>query len=260
MSNELLLDFRLPGDLVRLPSRGFFYDEGVLAPDVVDGEVNVFPMSAYDEIYMKNISDIINGTSLSKVFAKCIPQILKPDELFSKDVDFLLLVLRKVTYGNNYTLEYTHTCEDAARHEYTIQLTKLISATRFIDPTSVGELSTIPMDNGQIVILHPIKFKDYLDMMKNAGDYESMSNSELQIKILESTLNIIHSVDGITDKNKILEWTKLIPVTWYEKIANALSASGEWGVVTSCEVTCLDCKEKILLELPLNPMTFFLDS
>ena len=257
--NELLQNLKLPGLVCRLPSRGLFYDDGVLSENVENGEVEVKAMSAYDEISLRNISDIINGKSIENVFKSCIPDILKPEELFSKDVDLLLLVLRQVTYGSTISIQHQHTCKDAKNHKYDIDISKLINNTRYIDPTTINDLYQVVMDNGSIVMLHPMKFKDFLELMKNAKDYETMSNSEMQRKLLDATVNVIKSVDDISDPEKIIEWARAIPAKWFEKITNALNLGNDWGSSLEDQVTCKDCKETINLSIPLNSLTFFLD-
>lgn len=262
MTNVLLQNLKLPGVVCRLPSQGLLYSEGVLASHVTNGEVEVKAMSAFEEISMRNISDIINGNAVSNVFKRCIPDILKPEELFSKDVDLLLVVLRQVTYGSNITISHNHQCkgDKSITHKYDVDLSGLIKTTKYIDPTIITESYTVPMDNGQIVMLHPIKFKDYLELMQSARDYDSMTNTEMQEKLLVATVNVIKSVDGIDDYDSILEWTKEIPAPWFTKISKALNLSNDWGFENSTNVVCKDCKKPIQLELPLNPLTFFLES
>ena len=260
MSNELLERVKIPGEIVKLPSAGQFYEPGVLAEEVSNGEVMVFPMSAFEEIYMKNISEIINGTAITKVFKRCIPQILKPEELYGKDVDQLLLMLRKITYGSTTTVTYKHNCKDAKNHKYDINLNVLISATKYIDPTTIGSRYTVVMENGQVVTLQPIKFKDIMDLLSDTTDYEAANDTILKEKLLTSTVKLIKSVDEITDQEKIEQWCRVIHKDWFHKISGAFSSEEEWGFDNHYVTKCLDCDQDISIEIPLNPMTFFLDS
>lgn len=260
MANVLLDRLKLPGEIVKLPSGGLFYEEGVLAPDVVDGEVMVYPMSAYEDICMKNISEIINGNAVNIVFARCVPQILKPEELFGKDVDQLLLMLRKVSSGPTVQISYTHTCEEAASHKYTIPLHHLISSSKNIDPTLVSTNYTVPLDNGQVVTLQPIKFKEILHIMQDANQFDTMSAVEMKTKMLDSTVKMIKAVDEITDQADIAEWVHQLPKTEFTKITDAMNNNTNWGPSMMFTITCEDCQEEVEVEVPLNPLTFFLDS
>lgn len=257
MTNQLIQN--LPGDLTRLPSNGLLYDEGVLDESVVNGEVNVYPMSAFEEIAMKDINGIINGTVITTVFTRCVPQVKRPECLYEKDVNHLLMVLRKITYGNTITITYEHDCENAKMHKYEIPLHQIINSAIYADPTSIQESYTAVMDNGQVVQLQPIKYTDIITLMQDAADYESLTRYELQLKMLESTVKLVKSVDGITDKEKIEEWCKSIPTTWFTKLTDAIVVGNNWGPQSSYQITCLDCQSELAIDIPLNPITFFLD-
>ena len=261
MSTNVLLErLKLPGEIVKLPSGGLFYKEGVLADDVVDGEVMVHPMSAYDDICMKNISEIINGKSINTVFARCIPQILKPTELFGKDVDQLLLVLRKVTHGPTLEISYKHNCEDAENHRYTVQLSSMINSSKNLDPTIVDSQYTVPLDNGQIVTLQPMRFSDVLAIMQDANDFQTINSAEMQERMMRSTIKMIRAVDEITDFELIDEWVHQLPNKEFKKITAAMNGNNDWGPNTTTTIKCEDCGEDLVVDVPLNPLTFFLDS
>jgi hypothetical protein len=261
MSTNVLLErLKLPGEIVKLPSGGLFYDEGILAPEVEDGEVMVHPMSAYDDICMKNLSEIINGKSINTVFARCIPQILKPAELFGKDVDQLLLMLRKVTYGPTLEISYKHTCEEAENHRYSVQLSQMIGSSKAIDPTVLDSQYTVMLDNGQVVTLQPMKFCDVLEIMKDASDFQTINSHEMQDRMMRSTVKMIKAVDEVTDFDLIDEWVHQLPNNEFKKITEAMNNNNDWGPVTTTSITCQDCGEELVVDVPLNPLTFFLDS
>lgn len=256
--NPLMAGARLPGVIVRLPSRGLFYDNGELSDDVENGEVEVFPMSAYDEVFMRSVNHIINGTAITSVFSHCIPQVLKPMELFGKDVDHLLMILRSVTYGNEIDLIYKHTCA-APEQTHTIDISTLIAQTTDLDPTSVATKFAITMPSGQLVEIRPVRFKDTVHLMQNSANFEKMTNVEIKNILIDSTIRIVHSVDGITDREQIEEWGATIPTKWFSKIGDALNAMEHWGPNLGYKTTCPDCGEEITIDVPLNPLSFFLD-
>jgi hypothetical protein len=98
--NPLLSKIHLPGRRFRLPSMGLFYNNGEIDESVVDGEIQVFSMTAIDEISMRSPEYLFTGEAITRVFNRCIPEIKKPMELLSIDVDFLLTALRIVSYGD----------------------------------------------------------------------------------------------------------------------------------------------------------------
>jgi hypothetical protein len=107
--NPILAKIRMPGKRFRLPSRGAFYTDGELAEHVKDGEVEVFSMTAVDEIALRSPEFLFTGEAIERVIKRCVPEVNKPLKLLSKDVDFLLACLRVVSYGGTY--EIKNRCE-----------------------------------------------------------------------------------------------------------------------------------------------------
>jgi hypothetical protein len=119
-NNPLLRRFsHMPPETFRLPSGGVFYTDGELDPEVVNGEVVVYPMTAIDEITIKSPDMLYQGSAIEKVFNRCIPQVLKPMKLLTKDVDYLMVCLRIVTYGKmlDLTWQCPPTCEKRIEKE-----------------------------------------------------------------------------------------------------------------------------------------------
>ncbi len=113
--NPLLSKIQMPGRRFRLPSRGLFYINGELDENVIDGEVEVFSMTAVDEISLRSPEFLFNGEAIDRVFRRCIPEVKKPLKLLSKDVDFLLTALRVVSYGD--ILDIDLRCDECQKHQ-----------------------------------------------------------------------------------------------------------------------------------------------
>lgn len=262
--NPLLAHVRLPGETVRMPSGGLFYTNGELSPEVRDGEVHVHPMTAVDEIMIKTPDLLFSGNAIQEVFSRCIPQILKPTELLAKDVDYLLICLRKVTYGETLELEAEHTCENAKRHSYQISINDFIKNSKEIDPSKMSTY-TLKLDNGQTVNLRPVKFRDYVHIMqttsalkeeriKTDADYVVEQAKSI---MFDSMLGVIISVDDITNRDQILEWLENIPAGWIKQISQKIEKMADWGPVFVSKATCKDCGEDFDVHAPLNPVAFF---
>ena len=164
--NPLLSRVQMPGETFTLPSGGLFYVDGILDPSVENAEVHVHPMTAIDEIVMKTPDLLFSGKAAQQVFARCIPQVLDIKRLLSKDVDFLLACLRKVSYGEEMEVEYKHDCENAEMHSYMVNITKFMQKTKKIDPTTVAKKFTLDLPNGQKVKMKPVTFGQYIHLMQ----------------------------------------------------------------------------------------------
>ena len=262
MSTNPLLDKirRIPGEMCRLPSHGLHYPEGMFADNVTNGDVEVFPVSAYDEILLKSTELLISGEGIFYLFERKIPSILKPRELYHKDVDFLLAVLRKVSRGDELVVPYTHKCEEAKNHNYTIPISQFIKATKRIDPTQFNNTFTLPC--GSVVELAGARFVDVLEITQltlRLSGKESLSAKDIEDATVNAISRTIKSVDGVTDPIFIQEWLVEIPSTYRTKIREQLDKlSACWGTDFKYTTKCKDCGEEIDLSPMLNPVSFFM--
>ena len=249
---------RINGHKIRLPSGGLFYDDTVLDPTVVNGELYVYPMSAVDEINIRNPDKLLDGSSIADTFKKCIPGIRNPYLLFAKDVDYLLMALRMVSHGDEITMEYNHECKpESKKHSYAFSVNSFMASSKGIDPSIVNDAYKLTLDNGQQVELRPLRFKDSIQIMESFATNTDNSYETKQMKLLQLILATIESVDGITDRAMINEWGQAIPRSYIGQIALAFEKHGDWGPATSKTVKCRDCSKDISFDLPLNPIVFF---
>lgn len=256
--NPLLARVNIPGSTFQLPSRGLFYHNNELSPDVQMGEVHIHAMSAYDEILMKTPDMLFSGKAVDIVFKRCIPQVLKPTELLAKDVDFLLVCLRQITYGEELEIKYNHNCKNSKLHSYIINTSTFIKNSKKIDPTTIGSAYTTKLDNGQIVKLRPSTFKNLMEMYHDIDpNKERTPEEELDISVTVIR-GIIESVDEITDDDMIKDWIAQIPAGWINAITDVVENTSDFGPEFKVKTKCKDCGVEIEIESPINPVSFFL--
>lgn len=256
VTNPLMAKIKLPGRMFRLPSGGYLYKNGELSDSCKDGEVHVRPMSALSEIKIKNPDMLFSGQAVREILAECVEEIKKPMELFGRDIDALLCFLRVVTYGPKFRIEADHGCHGSKVHGYEVDIESVIQGIRQLDPTTIGARYEITLANGQVVTLDPVRFKTVVELMQ-ANNKDLPTAEDIQLNMISNLLNMIHDVDGITDKELIREWVRSAPAPYISAIANALDTSNEWGPKFEQEVVCRDCGESMTVELPLNPVNFF---
>lgn len=260
VSNPLLEKVKLPGRMFKLPSGGHLYTNGELGPNVINGEVQVKPLSALAEIKLKNIDLLFSGRAVSEVFAECVPDIKKPFELFGKDVDALMVFLRVATYGSKFSVDYKHDCENAEDHSYEIDLDEYVKTIRDLDPTVLVEQSTVVISTGQNVRLEPLRYSNLVDLMQRStqGGFDAEPTiEELQDNILKNLCSIIESVDGVKDKTLISEWAKFLTTKDVNLIGAAIEGASQWGTQPQVTLVCKDCGKPMQVDLPTNPIVFF---
>lgn len=256
-TNPLLSRIKLPGETFRLPSGGLFYtkEEAILSDDVIDGEITIAPMTALDEIALKTPDLLFSGKAVDQVFARCIPQIKRPGRLLSKDVDFLLVCLRKVSYGPDMEITYTHTCDKAKSHSYIVNVDHFIKKSKRIDPTRLTSDFTVKLPNGQTVKMIPIQFDSYIELMQ-AADADQTPEEQAK-RLYNSVSKLITSVDNVTDKAQIVEWLGKITPAMMKQITGAIDKTTEWGPDFMAKIKCKDCGKEEAVQAPLNPLAFF---
>jgi hypothetical protein len=262
--NPLLQNLRLPGETVRLPSKALYYSSEIVTDDVKkDGELHVYPMTTYEELLMKTPDLLYSGQAIIQTFARCIPQILDPLQMYSKDIDFLLIALRKVTYGSEITINYTHTCEDAEEHEYTYNVDQFIRSSKSIEGSYQPQDSKITLKNGQVVTVRPFILQDVIDASQRSTSTQFDGMSELEFVMAMKDIIVggigpaITQVDEVVDREMITEWLEALPPPLISELSSKIDKINQFGAIMDVEVTCQDCGEKLTINVPLNPQSFF---
>lgn len=262
-TNPLIRRIRIPGQTFPLPSGGLFYNNGELAPNCTNGEIHVFPMTAVDELVMKSVDKVFSGEAVKEVFGRCIPDVLKPGELSAKDVDYLLIALRKVSYGPTFTITYQHDCEDSDEHEYEVSLDMFLQKTTQVNPVTMRESFSMELPNGQRVHFRPSTYNDVVAMYQSQhADYvngdKALSTEETLDRVMTGAAILIGDVDGITDRTMIVEWLRTLPIMWLRDISIAAADTTSWGIKFEVPLVCKDCKAELVVPTPLNPINFFI--
>lgn len=256
--NPLIRDTVIPGHTVRLPSRGLYYKRNELAESVKDGELMVYPMTYEDELVFKSIDNLFSGESLRQVIARRCPQVKKPGQLLAKDVDYLVVQLRKVSYGDSLSIDYRHNCTDAKNHTYNFSITEQMLSTG-VELTSAESLD-LPLDNGQVVHFTHARFDDMIALLQASNS--ELSAEDQRNRELDGVLSVIEGVtmttgEKIVDRNHVGEWLTTIPRQWMVDVVTKIGKLSNWGIDSAANIECLDCKEMMRISVPINPISFF---
>lgn len=255
--NPLLEKLRvIHGETVRLPSRGLMYPEGVFDPNVIDGEIRISPMTIRDEILMRSPDALFSGEAIQTVLGRCAPQILKPLELHFTDLDFIMLALRKISYGPQLEVSYDHDCENHKEHSYIVDIDKKLKSCVYLDPLIVEDQYTLILPEfDQTVQFKPLTTSDMIRILQpQSRDY---TEEEVEVELIRLATTQIYSVDGITDRDAILEWAAMIPASAMRAVRKKIEGLEKWGINYKFGITCSDCKQPVEAEVPLNPVSFF---
>jgi hypothetical protein len=108
-------EFKLPTEIVELPSQGKLYSE---ESGIKDGKIEMKYMTAKEEDILTNQSYIQNGTVLDKVLQSLIVSPIKYDDLLIGDKNALMVAARVLGYGSEYSFSI-------GGEQHTVDLTTL---------------------------------------------------------------------------------------------------------------------------------------
>lgn len=257
--NPLLAKAKLPGRIFQLPSRGIFYKNGELDDTVKQGEIHVQPLSAMDEIIMKNPDQLFSGQAVEQVYRTCVRGVNKPTELLAKDVDAIMLFLRTVTYGPTFEYTVKHECKDAKEHSYVADIDQMIAQLKMIDPTTVDAVYQVELQNHQHVKLRPNRYAQVIELIKHNQGKVELTVEDQKFNFRTMLSGMIESVDDITDPKLIAEWIDALQSTFTSRLTSKLDEVNNWGPSMKWNTTCKDCGEVFEVELPINPVSFFIE-
>lgn len=153
--NPLRKYFRQPKVYITLPSRGEFYQEGVLEM-TENKEFPVFAMTAKDELIIKTPDALLNGQATVDVIQSCIPNIKNAWQMPSVDLDACLVAIRIATYGENLdiTTKVPVLGED---RQFTVDLRQILN--KLVTPTFDSTFKIGDID----VELRPLTYKEFTE-------------------------------------------------------------------------------------------------
>jgi hypothetical protein len=275
-NNPLKSYFRKPGIWIKLPSQGNYSDSK--PTDLNDmGEIPVYPMTAKDELMLKNADALLNGTAITGLIKSCAPSITDPENMPAVDLDTLLVAIKHCTYGSKMTVETKHDCAEAAAHEVSVDLDMMIANIKVLD-----KIEPVEHDSGIKIFIKPVTVKDILrlnwvqyeqvrqlqmaeaqnvdektklDLLQKS--YESLTNES--IKVISKCIDSVLLPDGVavTDTAMISEWVSDLSRPEYTKLEQKIMDTNSKGVEKQFDVHCPECGSAYKTTLDLNPTTFF---
>lgn len=271
-ANPLAKYFRVPGVQVQLPTGGAYMPEGTIDL-TLNGEVQVYPMRAADEMLLKSPDALMSGYAIEKLLESCVPSIKAPRLVSSPDLDIILLAIRAATYGE--MMEMTPVCpECSTTNQAAINLAAIMSTMTVIEPAISVRLSDEvvaylrPHNMANATRLGIMSFDetrkvqaiDEADVDKRRTQInESMQKiSKVATEIMaDCVARVVVPDDEVTDRHMISEFLENVSKDWTDKLQEKLNDINGRGIDKSYQVTCSKCKHPWTAQIEFDPATFF---
>lgn len=254
--NPLASHFRVTNVHQALPTGGQFFGEGEFEA-AINGEVGVMPMTAKDEIVLKNPDALLNGDALESLFRSCVPGIKAPRKISVPDMDVLLLAIKLASYGDG--LEVNLTCPEC-KGEFTTE-TSIRGLLGACTPVR-DEDTVLRVSDDMVIKVRPYNFEDktkldlttfeeskmyqyLLDAEMTDEERQSKFNTaferiaELNLDLLSNCVVSVTVPTGeVTNHDHIREFVKNTDRRTIKMISEKLSNLSNSGIPKELDVVC----------------------
>lgn len=274
-NNPLAGHFRVPALHLELPSKGEWYTEGSLEmPE--SQEVEVFPMTAKDDILLQTPDALMNGTATSTVIESCIPSIKDGMSVPSVDLDAILISIRIATYGNE--MDISASCPECKEtSDYVIDMSTIlgkITVPDFSIPIKANGLTLYlkPQTYRTINMRNLERFEEQRTILvarnSDMTDEDKLSKfNDIMVKIANITVEqlsdsikyiLTEAGDEVYDVAFIKEFLNNCDKTVYDAIKlKTTEFKKQADDITHMDVTCTHCEHKHGTEISLEYSNFF---
>lgn len=271
-NNPLQKYFRQPKIYISLPSKGLYYERGVLAGDY--NNVPVFAMSGMDEIIFKTPDALFSGEATAKVVESCCPYIKDGRKIPGIDVDALMIAIRIATFGP--TLNVAHSCKHCgAENEYEIQLSPLLdyfNTLKFVNTIQINDAISIkirPLQYEEMNHFSVENFKLQRTLYQSAEMEEEERGkvidqiykdlSELQLQLFLTSIESVNLPDNlqVTEKQFIEEWLRNADREVYAQVKAKLEENKAAWDIPKQHIKCSECGNEDDITVTLDQSSFF---
>ena len=236
---------RQPKLYIDLPSKGQWYKSGALEKTE---ELEVYSMTANDEIATKTPDALITGNAIVKIIENCIPGIKDAWAITSRDLDYILASIRIASYGD--TMNISHTCIKCSNEDtFSIPLQTLLDHLQSAQPIYEIKISASDetTDTDEINKRTDAMNLLYEDITQQTKDIICSIVTEIVTPEGESETNPIFIKDFILNNES----------EFYNIVQTSFADNNLKLTAPANEVKCSECEETAKVTPSLDYSSFF---
>lgn len=270
-SNPLQKYYRQPKIYISLPSKGLYYEPGILLGDY--NHVPIYAMTGMDEIILKTPDALFSGAATAKVIESCCPYIKDANKIPAIDIDALIVAIRIATYGEKLIVDKL--CKECgADNTYEIPLNSILdklNMSKFQNIITVSDdiqIKLIPLTYSQLThySIENFKLQKTLSQVDSLPDQEQQSIinqifidlADLQLDLFTSMIEaVVVPGQSVTDKSMIQDWLKNSDKTVFENIKELIDNNRSEWTIPDQKLNCASCNAINELPIVLDQSSFF---
>jgi hypothetical protein len=266
---------RQPKLYIDLPSRGVWYNKNVIEKTE---ELEVYSMTASDEILAKTPDALITGNAVVKIIQNCVPAIKDAWVLNNRDFDYVLSAVRIATYGD--AMNVGHKCKKCSNEDtFSFPLQRLLDHLNSVEPNYETVVDGFvfrlrPLTYRELVTNQQITMKVRRELYKISREEEKLNSrdrdgllDQLYEEINSQTKEVICSIvseittpDGDKESNPIFIKDFLLNSEgkYFDAVQEVYSQNSEKLAIPRTDVQCSECGHESSVAPILDYTSFFL--
>ncbi len=233
-------------------------------------ELEVWAMSFYDEILLKNPDGLMNGKAMADVIQRCIPAISNPWQIPENDYRYITVALSLATYGakTTFRVNCAH-CKES--NEYELNLQKILSDFNQKPATDFSvESMHFKLGNATYKDIVTYRNNNY-GLLKSISSIRNQPENSFDVKLLKDELSryrknelwlksrrikqiAIDNYEPIVNSNQILGLLE----NFNKQITNEIDSKlSFYKVYQRNSVKCSSCGKTNAIDLNLDPSDHF---
>jgi hypothetical protein len=275
--NPLKKFYRGVNTYIKIPSRGSFYEPGVIEFND-ELELGIMPMTAQDELTLKNPDALLTGQAVVDVIKSCVPGAKNPRKLLSCDIDAIMIGIRSASYGEEATL--TSKCPACkTQNTFGLNLSMLLNTAETLD-----DHYEIVLENGVTIFVTPGTFemivKNQRTAFENSKLEKAIANPDLSDDekmriiavafekltklnfelIIANIVKIIYTdengLNEVTNRKHIDDFIRNVTGSEVNKIEKRMLEINKMGIVQTLDAVCSKCNHTWKAPIEFNPVNF----
>ncbi len=278
-----------------LPTLGRFYEPGILAEGADPTSIEVGPIGIVAEMRLNDPFVLVSGRATPKIIRTVAPEILRPEDLCSIDINAILIASRIVSHGPKMKIKVT--CGNPAMEKgkpvcvneddlevdltdlimrygpisddqlqsYIVELPKTRQKVCIQPPTyatSLESLKTAVNAEKSYLEIKDKKATDLLQDAETANQYEALIELTARTSLTALVDQIFYvetrSGDKHVDKELIVEWLERIPPADVKVIQERMGELGKALVeMNQVSYKCSNCQHVNPVLISLDPQQLF---
>lgn len=249
------MQFIVPTELVELPTKGLFYEEG--HPLHLKETVEIRHMTTKEEDILTNKTFVKNGSAVDRLIKSVlVTPGVNVNDLYNADKDALLIACRIHGYGADYQTQFAcPSCGTRQNHEFDLEEIEnkdFESSLEKFDASVDYDSKTFKM------VIPRTKTTLELRLLKGNEDTKKQKKKNTN-SITTQYKKIIKAVNGNTNPAYIKSYIDSMSALDSRYLRAAYSEITP-GVDFSCHFECSACDYEDQVEVPLNAGFFWPDA